>query len=216
MNLGDLGINGERFAQRLAGLGNGCTFIDVGVREGVSSEIMLIDAIKRGNDVIGIDASECPPTLRKRDCYGFLQGDSVSELVDLATWLEGADVSAAMVDTLHIAEQVMCETYYLWPMLKHGGFIAYHDTSWPVWKKDHYLGRDWDTPDVGVMKMFAEAWEAGSVEIEQFHESWGMMFVWKRTDFDLHAALDWKPVFAARNELLKILPEGVRKREIVV
>lgn len=213
MNLGDLGINGERFAQRLAGLGNGCTFIDVGVREGVSSEIMLSDALRRGSVVFGVDASPCPEPLRARLHYHFHEGDSVTFLADAP---ERFAVDAAMVDTLHIAEQVMCETYYLWPMLKHGGFIAYHDTSWPVWKKDHYLGRDWDTPDVGVMKMFAEAWEAGSVEIEQFHESWGMMFVWKRADFDLHAALDWKPVFAGRNELLKVLPEGVRKREIVV
>jgi cephalosporin hydroxylase len=218
MNTGDLGVNGLRLHQRIRNLRfPSLTCIEVGVRDGVGSVLMLdATAGKASSYVIGIDASPCPPMLVRHPRYSFVQSDSCTELERLYVATPGFKCHAALCDSLHIAEQVMCETYFLFDMLRIGGFIAYHDTHWPEGKKDHYIGRNWDTPDVGIVKMFAEAEKAGLVDIEHFTESWGMTFVWKEADFDLHAALDWKPVFAGRNELLAILPESVAKREIMV
>lgn len=207
MNTGDLGINGERLAQRLAALGNGCVFCDVGVRAGVSSEIMLFYAEARNNHVIGIDVNECPPQLVGHPRYEFIQSDSVTALEEMAD----SDVppfSAVLLDSLHIAEQVMCETYFIWPHLRVGGFVAYHDTAWPAGKHDHYLGRDWDRVEVGIKRMFT----GNGVRIEAFPESWGMTFVTKLAPCELGG--DWLAVFAARNELLALVPAGVPKREI--
>lgn len=212
MNAGDLGINAHRLAQRLDALGSVCLFVDVGVRAGVSSDIMLRGWRERGNNVIGIDTNVCPPHLVHHDAYQFFQSDSVTQLAEIASWAAPHEkIDAGMCDTLHIAEQVMCETFYLWPVLRVGGFLAFHDTAWPDFKKDHYLGRDWDRPEVGVARLFANRPE---VKIEQFDESWGMMFVHKLAEFDLRPHVDWRPVFEARNQLLALVPDGVTKREL--
>lgn len=211
MNTGDLGVNGERLHQRIRNLNfPALTCVEVGVRDGVGSVIML-DATKDDEDsqVIGIDASPCPPMLRRHPRYRFIESDSTTALSELKE-----PVHCALLDSLHIAHQVAAEAFWLWPLMPAGSLLALHDAAWPEGKYDHYCDRDWPTVDVALSWLF---WNKPYAAIEIFPEDWGMAFVRKLTDAPLEiTGIAWDEVFAGRNELLKILPEGVRKREIVV
>lgn len=204
MRTGDLGTNAERLRDVVQILPAHWTLLDVGVRDGVSSDIML----EHGDSpVIGIDVNECPPHLVDHPRYRFLQGDSVTRLADLCE-----PFGLVFFDTLHIAEQVMCELYFTWHMIPVGGWAVFHDTAWPEWKRDHYLGRDWDRPEAGVARFFRDN---PSVEITTHEDSFGMTFVRKLAYVDLRGGIDWAPVFAARNQLLALLPETTPRRVIV-
>ena len=181
--------------------------VDVGVRHGVSSRIFLMATHGK---VLGIDtdAGAVSPDLLAHPRYEFSHSDSVTALFRMTR-----TISAAMVDTLHIKEQVMAETYYLWPLLRVGGFIAYHDTAWPEGRKDHYLGQDWDRPEDGIKEMFGDL--PGCV-VNHFPESWGMSFVYKPSDCKLPSSIDWPQVFNCRNRLLATLPDQIRNQAIEI
>jgi hypothetical protein len=210
--VGDLGeINTQRLlSQTLADQMN-CWYVDLGVRNGYTSRVLLEGSEARDNDVTGVDASPtCPPDLAIHPHYAYWQYDSVSWLSNLFTPFK---IRGAVVDTLHVREQVMCELYYLWPLIEIGGWVAFHDTAWPDGKHDHYLGRDWQTPDRAIADFFGVSFPRNlqfSTEAEQFSlshhpDSWGLTIVTKRTNHDFRQGIDWNPIFAARNDLLSLL-----------
>jgi cephalosporin hydroxylase len=199
MNPGDLGQNAYRLLEVVLKAPPSSRFVDIGVLDGTSSEIMLVSAGPKNNRVWGIDASECPPQLRNHPNYEFLRGDSVTEL---SRWTEGK-IYLAFFDTLHIAEQVMCELYYAWPWISVGGYAVFHDTEWPKYKFDHYLGREWDRPEVGVERFFKSI--ESEVIIQHHPVDYGMTFVERLSDADPRRNIDWGPIFNARNQLLSLL-----------
>lgn len=213
MNRGDLGVNADRLLEVVKSLGTGRTFADLGVRAGVSSDILLTDSASLGNEVLGVDINECPPHLVGHPRYKFFRGDSVTILSE---WLVNIDL--AFHDTLHIAEQVLAELFYVWPAVPVGGYCVFHDTRWPVWKKDRYLDQDWDRPEVAIERFFGHRHMDGqwheSVAVESFPESHGMTFVRKLAYCDLRGGLDWPEIFRQRNRLLSILPPETRMKEL--
>lgn len=211
MNLGDLGINGQRLVQRIRNLRFPSVIcVEVGVRDGVGSVLML-DATrdKPSSQVIGIDVSPCPPMLLRHPRYTFAEADSVSML----SVFKGP-IHVALLDTLHVAHQVAAEVYFLWPLMPVGSLLAFHDAVWPEGKCDNYCGREWPTVDTALSWLF---WNKPYASVEVYPESWGMAFVTKTAELPLEiTGITWDEVFAGRNELLSVLPSGVAKREITV
>lgn len=208
MNTGDLGINGERLAQRIRNLPfPHLTCVDVGVRDGTSSAIMLEATKDRQAHIIGIDASPIPYTLKTNPRYEAIEHtDSVTALSELRE-----PIHVAWLDTLHCAHQAAAEAYFLWPLMPVGGLLCFHDTAWPEGKRDCYCGIEWPTIDKAVMWLFSGR-EYGTVE--GFPDSWGTMFVTKTKDVPLESQVSWRDIFAGRNMLLSIMPDSVR-REVI-
>jgi hypothetical protein len=210
MRTGDLGQNAERFHQRIRALPfTSVTCVDVGVRDGCSSLVMLDATIDKGESlVIGIEASEISPMLKRHPRYRVIdQIDSVTALSELQE-----PVHVAWIDTLHCAHQVAAEVAKLWPLMPVGSLLGLHDTHWPAEKaRDFYCDRFWPSPDVAVNWLFRDK---PYCEIEEYPDSWGTTFVWKRQNASLElTGITWGEVFAGRNELLNVLPESVRKRK---
>lgn len=198
MNWGDIGqLNGTRLMQ-IASCApcNSHVALDIGVRTGISSGILLSGF--RGK-VIGIDASECPEHLKGHPRYEFHRSDSVTYLAQ-----SNEPIGIAFHDTLHIAEQVMCELYYVWPRLAMGGWCVFHDTHWPKDKHDFYCGREWPQVWQGLSALFFDK----QLHIEDSPDSWGMTFIQKNKDVDVRKGIEWDKVFEARNQLLTLL-EGI-------
>ena len=75
-------------------------------------------------------------------------------------------------DSVHAKEQVLCELYYWWDLLRVEGYAVFHDTSWKdyIHKPGHscagkltgntalgydtYGGINWETPDLAVEEFF--------------------------------------------------------------
>lgn len=210
MDLGDLGINGERLLQRIRDLRfPSLTLVDVGVRLGTSSTIMLEASLGRPSRVIGIDASEIPAHLKANPRYQAIEStDSVTALSEMRE-----PVHCCWIDTLHCAHQAAAEAYYLWPLMPVGSLLCLHDTAWGEGKRDHYCDRDWPTVDKAVDWIFEARHYC---EVRHHVESWGTTFVTKTKEAALESRVPWSEIFAGRNQLLAILPEGVRRREIVL
>lgn len=209
LDRGDLGPNGDRLADIVYMLGKGRNFLDLGVRAGVSSDILLTDAEIRGNRVTGIDVNVCPPRLANHPRYTFFQADSVTHLSQLC-W----PISLCFFDTLHIAEQVLAELYFAWPLIEVGGWAVFHDTAWPVGKHDTYFGVTWDRVEVAIEKFFGPH-VSEACTIRSYPESWGMTFVQKLSDRDLRAGLPWKRIFEARNQLLELAKDFPIERRFI-
>lgn len=210
MELGDIGVNGERLAQRIRNLPfPSLTLVDVGVRDGTSSTIMLEATSTRAAWVIGIDASEIPAALKANPRYRAIEStDSVTALSEMRE-----PVHCCWIDTLHCAHQAAAELYFLWPLMPVGALIGLHDTAWGEGKCDHYCDRDWPTVDRATDWLFESRHYC---EVRHHVESWGTTFITKTKEVALESRVPWSEIFAGRNMLLAILPDGVRKREIVL
>lgn len=178
----DLGKNRQHLFRACREAVEGDTLVDLGVRHGCSSKIMLRATEHSGAKVIGVDYENCPIFAPR---YTFLQTDSVT-----ASMMVPEELFLVFFDTLHIKEQVMTELYHYWPKIRVGGYAVFHDTNWPKWKHDVYLGRTWDQPIEGVKKFFhIESYLMGHfvmtkhIEMHYWPDSWGMTFVQKMDDW---------------------------------
>lgn len=167
----DLGPNKQRLFDVAAQARPGDVLVDLGVRTGNSSFAMLEATIDQRCQVIGVDPAPCPFICPDR--YEYLQMDSVSAASSPAM---PEEIYLCFFDTLHIKEQVMAELYHYWPKVRVGGWAVFHDTEWPEWKHDEYLGVTWEQAVEGVKAFF------GFMPFLHYPESWGMTFVQKIDD----------------------------------
>ena len=140
--------------------------IDIGVYQGASSRLMIDKSIENNNKVYAIDP--IPMFNSDNINYTYIKDDSV--LVG-KEWDKG-DVDLVFFDSVHAKEQVLCELFYWWGLIKEGGMAIFHDTSWKGYLHhsrhhaygrppgnsrkgyDTYGGIDWDTPDKAVERFF--------------------------------------------------------------
>lgn len=200
----DLGPNKQRLFAVAAQARSGDVLVDLGVRTGNSSFAML-EATKDigGVAVIGVDPAPCPFICPDR--YEYLQTDSISAVQSPAM---PGELFLVFFDTLHIKEQVMAELYHYWPKIRVGGWAVFHDTAWPEWKHDEYLGITWGQAIEGVRAFFKgyvrEEW---GTSVQTYPESWGMTFVQKLTP-------DWNPTVPGMQDALhasQLLTEALCK-----
>lgn len=193
----DLGPNKQRlFSIAEMALG-GETLVDLGVRSGNSSFTMLDATKPQGSFVFGVDPAPCPFICPDR--YEYFQTDSIT-----AASIIPKEIYLCFFDTLHIKEQVMAELHYYWPKIRVGGWAVFHDTVWPEWKHDEYLGTVWGQAVEGVNAFFKDA--HGHIDREDFPESYGMTFIRKKSL--------WNPTVPGMEEALaasKMLTEALCK-----
>lgn len=182
----DLGENREHLRAACEEAVSGDALVDLGVRAGYSSRIMLESTEKQQCRVIGVDVSEGPAINSPR--YSFLNTDSVT-----AARMIPAPLFLVFFDTLHIKEQVMTELFHYWPKIRVGGCAVFHDSQWPPDKHDFYLGREWGQVIEGIDAFFGV--DNPNVARTHFPDSWGMTFVQKLTD--------WNPIVEGMDESIR-------------
>lgn len=141
--------------------------VELGVYLGASSRLLIDKCLENNNQVYGIDP--IPYFNSNNPNYHYMQTDSVVTGKD---WDKGK-VDLVFFDSVHAKEQVLCELYYWWGLIKEGGKAIFHDTSWQgyVHKAGHscagkltgnsglgydtYGGVNWDTPDKAVEEFFS-------------------------------------------------------------
>lgn len=158
-------VSFNKFNEIINSIKNGI-LVDIGVYEGASSKMMINNSVKFNNIVYAIDP--IPVFSSDNPNYNFIKDDSV--LVG-SKWDKG-NVDLVFFDSVHAKEQVLCELYYWWKIIKVGGYAVFHDTSWKgyVHKKGHscegkltgnsgkgfdtFGGIDWETPEIAVEAFF--------------------------------------------------------------
>lgn len=200
----DIGINADPLYSVVSKYKD-TIFVDLGIRSGVSSEIMLIDSHINNNKVFGVDVdwSMLNQSVGSHPNYTTILGDSstVGKYWDVK-------ISGLFVDTFHIKEQVLSELYFWYPHVEEGGFIAFHDTNWPEGKHDVYDGITWDRVEEGVKSFFnvdSLNYEDEFIKMSNYPESWGMTIVEikKKKDY-ISEFPNWKEVIDRRNHLIGI------------
>lgn len=159
------GVSSDRLSNTINEIKNGI-LIDIGVYGGASSRLMIDMSIENNNKIYGIDP--IPGFNSNNPNYTYIKDDSV--LVG-KEWDKG-EVDLVFFDSVHAKEQVLCELFYWWDLIKDGGVAVFHDTSWDGYihkpghdaagKKtgnsalgyDSYGGINWDTPDKAVEEFF--------------------------------------------------------------
>ncbi len=200
----DLGINSNVLYNVVSEYKNS-TFVDLGVRTGISSEIMLINSNENNNLVFGVDVdfSLLNPEVGSHERYTKITGDSVTVGKNWKSKIQGL-----FVDTFHIKEQVLTELYFWYQHLEEGGFIIFHDSHWPDGKHDVYGGIVWDRVEEGIKKFFEVDeldFENEFIKMSHFPESWGMTVVRiKKKNEGIAKSLDWNSVFNMRNHLISL------------
>lgn len=188
----DLGNNGILFYEKIKPLYNS-KMVDLGVRYGVSSSIMLEDSFIKNNYVYGVDVvNTVDPGVLNHSRYKLLVTDSITAAKN---WSEGS-IDVLFVDTLHIKEQVLNELYYWMPFVKENGLVVFHDTNWPQDKFDHYKGKYWDRPEEAVKAYFNTTdlnTENDFFTASHYPESWGMTFIQLKKKSDSFGKnVDWE------------------------
>jgi predicted O-methyltransferase YrrM len=158
-------VSTQRFYEEVNEIKNG-TLVELGVYMGASSRLLIDKCIENNNKIIGIDP--IPHFTSSNPNYHYWKADSVQVGKE---WDKG-EVDLVFFDSVHAKEQVLCELYYWWSLIKEGGKAIFHDTSWKdyVHKEGHscagkltgntalgydtYGGIDWDTPDKAVKEFF--------------------------------------------------------------
>lgn len=210
----DLGINAEELYKRTQVIKNG-VLVDLGVRVGDSSSIMLFDSTKNNNIVFGIDVNQVSAALVDAERYNFIKGDSVT--IGKNWTIEKIDL--IFVDTLHIKEQVMCEVYSWLPHLKPDATIVFHDTNWPEGKCDIYGGESWGRVEEGVKEFFGISslnYEDDFIKVENYPESWGMTFVKLKGKSFNPSGINWVDVFSNRNRLINLFWNESNSSELII
>jgi cephalosporin hydroxylase len=212
----DLGINSNMLHQTSSKYKNSI-FVDLGVREGNSSEIMLINSDINNNKVYGVDVdwSLLKQELKVHSNYTPILGDSstVGKYWD-------KKINGLFVDTFHIKEQVLTELYFWYPHIEEGGFIAFHDTNWPDGKYDIYNNIVWERPEEGVKSFFnidSLNYEDEYLKINHYPESWGMTIVEikKKKDY-ISEYKNWQEVLNLRNKLIGIFWNESNKSNVKI
>lgn len=201
----DLGNNASKLAEVVSKYSNS-EFVDLGVRTGVSSEILLDGAEERGNHVYGVDLdfTLCPIS-NENPRYTKILGDSVS----VGRRWEGGKISGIFFDTLHTKFQVMCELRYWWPHLKSKCFLAFHDSAWPEGKHDVINGVKYDRVEEGIKSFFGVKkmdHKDTSMSMSTYPDSWGMTIVEIRKKKDYASKFKgWDSVLEERNGCISSL-----------
>lgn len=190
----DLGNNGILLLERLKHLKDS-NFVDLGVRYGVSSAIMLHDSISNNNKVYGVDiVNTVNAEVLNHPNYIFLHTDSITAA---KRWDKGP-VNVLFVDTLHIKEQVLKELYFWMPHLADDALIVFHDTHWPEGKYDFFNNKFWDRPEEAVKLYFnidILNIETNELKVDHFETSWGMTFVQLNQKLKCYGEnVDWNSV----------------------
>lgn len=199
---GDLGNNSYELHKVISQYSNSI-FVDLGVRTGESSTVMLIDSTEKQNKVFGVDVefSRLEAEVNIHPNYTKLLGDSSTLGKNWKDKIEGL-----FVDTIHVKEQVMCELYFWYPHIKEGGFITFHDSNWPGGKYDFIGGENWPRVEEGIYNFFGINtlnYEDEFITVKNYPESYGMTFVTikKKKDY-ISLFNDWEYIFERRNKLL--------------
>jgi len=200
----DLGVNSDKLLEVASKYSNSI-FVDLGVRRGVSSEILLHNSVENNNFVYGVDVSfsMCSiPTNNLR--YTRVLGDSVSVG---RKWNNGK-IDGLFVDTLHTKEQVMCELKYWWEHLKERSFIAFHDSNWPIGKHEVINGIAYDRVEDAIKSFFGVDqldYEDDYIHMKTYPESWGMTIVnLKQKKNYISLFENWVEVLNKRNKLISL------------
>ncbi len=200
----DLGINVEPLYDIISKQKN-TILVDLGVRSGVSSEIMLIDSEENNNVVFGVDVTfdQLHPVVNHHSLYTKILGDSVTTG---KKW--DKEIGGLFVDTFHIKEQVMCELYYWYKHVRVGGFIAFHDSNWPEDKHDVYGDIVWPRVEEGIKEFFnieSLSYEDEYITVNNYPESWGMTIVEIKNKKDYISSYNkWNDIFDRRNYLINL------------
>lgn len=211
----DLGPNVYHLHNCISQFSN-TTFIDLGVREGISSAIMLMGSEEKNNKVFGVDVDPNPVNsfVRNHPQYQFVLGDSVT----IGKQWTGGDVSVVFIDTFHIKEQVMMELYHWYPHIIENGYFVFHDSNWPEGKCDIFGGIGWPRVEEGIKTFFnvnEMNYEDDSIEVKTYPESWGMTFVKvkKKKDY-ISIFKDWEHIFERRNHLISLFWNEENKNNV--
>ena len=142
--------------------------VDIGVCEGASSSVMGKTVVENNNQIFGIDPIQPRYNVAQAANYTYIKDDSV--LIG-RNWDKG-QTGLVFFDSVHAKEQVLCELFYWWELMKVGGTGVFHDTSWSgyIHKPGHdcagkltgnsgkgydtYGGINWETPDKAVDEFF--------------------------------------------------------------
>lgn len=212
----DLGVN----SKELIGIVSShqkSVFVDLGVRFGISSEIMLINSENNQNKVYGVDVdlSLISSELRENKNYFPILGDSTTIG---KYWNE--NINVLFVDTFHIKEQVLCELYYWFPHIVENGYVIFHDSNWPEGKYDVYGGITWGRVEEAI-KLFFDVeslnYQDDFIDMKNYTESWGMTIVKvkKKKDF-FKNILTWSEIFDRRNQLISIFWNNENKSNLKI
>jgi hypothetical protein len=212
----DIGINADPLYSVVSKYKD-TTFVDLGVRSGVSSEIMLIDSHTNNNKVFGVDVdwSMLNQSVGSHPNYTRILGDSstVGKYWD-------TKISGLFIDTFHIKEQVLSELYFWYPHVEEGGFIAFHDTNWPIGKHDVYSGITWDRVEEGVKSFFNVEvlnYEDEYIKMVNYPKSWGMTIVEIKKKKDYVSEFpNWKEVIEKRNHLISLFWNEENKFDVKI
>jgi len=212
----DIGINASKLYDVVSKYNNS-TFVELGVRSGVSSEIFLFDSEKNNNKIYGVDVdwSMLNPLVDSHINYTKILGDSST----IGKYWD-TKINGLFVDTFHIKEQVLSELYFWYPHIKEGGFIAFHDTNWPSNKYDVYGGITWDRVEDGVKEFFnvkSLNYEDEYITMNNYPESWGMTIVEikKKKDY-ISEYSNWDDVINKRNKLISLFWNDNNKSEVKI
>ena len=211
-NVGDLGAeNADRLLNCVLSLPPNSTLVDLGVRLGQSSRIMLTQAAERKNHVHGVEAIGCAPSLEDilaLPYYHFHSGDSVTTGLEL----KPSNLSLVMFDTFHFAEHILCELYAWWPHIQNGGWCVFHDTNWTASHHDVYAGRVLPQAIEGVREFF------DGFQCDTYPDSWGMTFAQKKENMpDLVARIPesrWREIFEVRRAVMNAVNLPIKWKDI--
>lgn len=210
----DLGINVHVLYDNIIDRKNS-VFVDLGVRFGSSSEVMLVGSDENNNRVFGIDVdfSNLKDDIKKNKNYTKILGDSVTTGKN---WFGYVDV--LFIDTFHIKEQVLSELYFWYPHMREGGSIFFHDTNWPEDKFDFYGGINWPRVEDAIKGFFKTEelnYEDEYIKISNFPESWGMTVVdIKKKKNYISEYKEWGEIFKRRNLLINLFWNEDNKKNL--
>lgn len=183
------------------------TFVDLGVREGISSSLLLKNAKEKNNKVFGIDVDFTPlmNDVSIHPQYTKICGDSVT----IGRNWENKKIKVLFVDTFHIAEQVLCELYFWMNHMENESYIIFHDSHWPKGKHDVYGNIVWPRVDDGIKCYFGltelENTSNECFDISCYPASWGMTVVKIKNKEKLKNNIsNWNEIFERRNKLISI------------
>jgi hypothetical protein len=182
-------------------------FVDLGVREGISSSIMLNDAETKNNKVFGIDVDFSPllQEVSTNTRYTKLLGDSVS----IGKHWNNGKVKVLFIDTFHIADQVLCELYYWFQHLENECYVIFHDSHWPQGKHDIYGEIKWPRVEEAIVKYFNLPELTNTTnevfDVNCYPPSWGMTVIKIKDKNKFNSGpINWPEVFNNRNKLISL------------
>jgi SAM-dependent methyltransferase len=210
----DIGTNAVPLLEVASNYTNS-TFVDLGVRTGVSSAVLLMT--DETNKVFGVDVDwkYLEPSVGNNPRYTKILGDSSTVGKYWETPIQGL-----FVDTFHIKEQVMSELYHWYPHVVEGGFIAFHDSNWPEGKCDTFNNESWPRVEEGIKDFFDISYlnyEDEFIRVCNYPKSWGMTIVTikKKKDF-IKLYKSWKNIFERRNHLISLFWNSGNKNNVVI